>query len=229
MTAPVDVAGFVERLWRDRVTAIVRTTKQEAAALAMAAAVRGGFRHLEFTLTTPGALELITEFSRRKELVAGAGTVMTPADAENAVRAGAQFLVTPVLDVSVVAAAHRLGVPILPGVHTPTEMWQAHQAGATLLKIFPAVAGGPAAVRAILAPMPFLKLVPTNGVDAGNAAAYLEAGAVAVGLVNPLFEPDFMAAGRWDDIEERAREVLRAVARVERPDLPPPENDRKTL
>lgn len=215
------MSEFYRRLWRDRVTAIVRTKDQKTAALAMEAAVRGGFRHLEFTLTTPGALELITEYSRRDDLVAGAGTVMTPDDAVRAVAAGAQFLVTPVLDLTVVAMARALGVPVMPGVHTPTEMWQAHQAGAPFLKIFPAVAGGPAAIRAILAPMPFLRLVPTNGVDAGNAAAYLEAGAVAVGLVNPLFEPDFLAAGRWDAVEERAREIIQAAGRVVRPDTPP--------
>ena len=213
--------GFLERLWRDRVTAIVRTTVQETAARAMEAAVRGGFHHLEFTLTTPGALELIAEFSRRPSLVAGAGTILTTADAEAAVGAGAQFLVSPCFDVAVVEAAARLGVPMLPGVHTPTEMWQAHRAGAPLLKVFPAVAGGPAAIRAVLAPMPFLRLVPTNGVDAGNVAEYLAAGAFAVGLVNPLFDPELMARERWDAIEERARDIVRAAARAVRPDTPP--------
>jgi 2-dehydro-3-deoxyphosphogluconate aldolase/(4S)-4-hydroxy-2-oxoglutarate aldolase len=99
-------------------------------------------------------------------------------------------------------------------------MWQAHQAGATMLKIFPALAGGPAALKAILAPMPFLRLVPTNGVDLANAAAYLEAGAHAVGLVTSLFDPAWVAAGRWDAVEERAREILAAVRGVARPDNP---------
>lgn len=210
-------ADFAAGLWRDRATAIVRTKEQATAARAGEAAVRGGFRHVEFTLTTPGALELIAEYARRADLVVGAGTVITAADAVAAVRAGARFLVTPVLDVAVVATALGLGVPILPGVHTPTEMWQAHQAGATMLKIFPALAGGPAALKAILAPMPFLKLVPTNGVDLANAAAYLEAGAHAVGLVTSLFDPAWVAAGRWDAVEDRAREILRAVGAVSRP------------
>ena len=211
MTAADD---FAAGLRRDRVTAIVRTREQATAARCGEAAVRGGFRHIEFTLTTPGALELVTEYARRDDLVVGAGTVITAEEAVAAVRAGARFLVTPILDVAVVATALGLGVPILPGVHTPTEMYQAHRAGATMLKIFPALAGGPAALKAILAPMPFLKLVPTNGVDLANAAAYLEAGAHAVGLVTSLFDPAWVAAGRWDAVEERAREIVRAVASV---------------
>jgi len=204
-------ADFIAELQRERATAILRTDSQERAAAAMDAAVRAGFRHLEFTLTTPGALELVTEFSRRPGLVVGTGTVLTPEDARASVRAGARFLVSPVMDEEVIRAAALLGVPAIPGCHTPTEMLRAHRAGATLQKLFPAPAGGPDYVRAILAPMPFLRILPTNGVDATNAAAYLAAGAVAVGFVAALFQAEDLASGRFDRIEERAKALLAAV------------------
>ena len=204
---------FLARLRRDRATAIVRTDSQEKAAAAMEAAVRGGFRHLEFTLTTPGALELVSEFSRRTDLdlVVGAGTVLTPDDARSAVRAGARFLVSPVMDEEVIRAALDLGVVAVPGCYTPSEMLRAHRAGAQLQKVFPVLAGGPEAVRSILAPMPFLRLLPTNGVTADNAAEYLAAGAVGVGFVSSLFGADDLASRRFDRVEEKARSLLAAV------------------
>ena len=202
---------FLAELQRQRATAILRTSSQAVAAAAMEAAVRGGFRHLEFTLTTPGALELVTEFSRRPDLVVGAGTVITVENAKGAVRAGARFLVSPVMDEEVVRAAVDLGAVAIPGCHTPTELLRAHRAGAALQKLFPAPAGGPDYVRSVLAPMPFLRILPTNGVTADNAAAWLAAGAVAVGFVTSLFPADDLAAGRFDRVEERAREMLAAV------------------
>ncbi len=204
-------AEFLARLAGERATAILRTDSQERAAAAMEAAVRGGFRTLEFTLTTPGALELVSEFARRPDLVVGAGTVLTVEEARAAVNAGARFLVSPVTDEQVIRAATDLGVPAIPGCHTPTEMLRAHRAGAPLQKLFPAPAGGPDYVRSVLAPMPFLRLVPTNGIDENNAAAYLAAGAVAVGFVGSLFAAEDVATGRGDRIEARARRLLAAV------------------
>ena len=204
-------ADFLAGLARERATAILRTDSQERAAAAMEAAVRGGFHHLEFTLTTPGALELVAEFARRPDLVVGAGTVLTVADARAAVAAGARFLVSPVIDEEVIRAAVDLGVAAIPGCHTPTEMLRAHRAGAALQKLFPAPAGGPDHVRSVLAPMPFLRIIPTNGIDENNAAAYLAAGAVAVGFVASLFPAEDVAAGRADRIEERARRLLARV------------------
>ena len=204
-------ADFLAGLARERATAILRTDSQERAAAAMEAAVRGGFHHLEFTLTTPGALELVAEFARRPDLVVGAGTVLTVADARAAVAAGARFLVSPVVDEEVIRAAVDLGVAAIPGCHTPTEMLRAHRSGAALQKLFPAPAGGPDYVRSVLAPMPFLRIIPTNGIDENNAAAYLAAGAVAVGFVASLFPAEDVAAGRADRIEERARRLLARV------------------
>lgn len=217
MSGPLAPEAFLDTLWRERATAILRTDDQERAAAAMEAAVRAGFRVVEFTLTVPGACELIAEFARRDDLIVGAGTVLSPSQAEEAARAGASFLVSPVVDEEVVAAARTLGLAAMPGTHTPSEMWRAHRAGAELQKVFPAPAGGPSAVRSILGPMPFLRLVPTNGVDEDTAAAYLEAGAWAVGFVAPLFEPEALARGDASRMEERGRALLAAARAARRP------------
>lgn len=205
---------FVELLGRERASAILRTDDQEAAAAAMSAAVAGGFKVIEFTLTVPGVYELIEEFARGSRgdgLVVGAGTVLEPAEAHRAVAAGARFLVSPVTDEEVIAAARELGVAVMPGTHTPTEMLRAHRAGAQLVKLFPAPAGGPVWLSSLLGPLPFLKVVPTNGVDAANIGDWLAAGAWAAGFTTPLFDPADMAAKRWDGIEERARAILEAA------------------
>lgn len=214
--------SVTERLWRERATAILRFGDAEIAAAAMAAAIRGGFRSVEVTMTCAGALELIAELARDGSLVVGAGTVMTATQARAAVDAGARFLVSPVCDPEVIATGLERGAAMIPGTYSPTEMWAAVRAGATMQKLFPVTAGGPAHVRALLGPMPFLRVVPTNGVTADNAAAYLEAGAWAVGFVNPLFDPAAMARRDYDDIEARARALRAAVDAVDRPDAPPP-------
>jgi 2-dehydro-3-deoxyphosphogluconate aldolase/(4S)-4-hydroxy-2-oxoglutarate aldolase len=204
---------FIDELGKERMTAIIRTDDQERAAGAMEAAIRGGFRIVEFTLTTPGALELISEFARKPDVIVGAGTVLEGEQVRAAVRAGAGFLVSPVVDEIVIGLALEMGVAIMPGAHTPTEMMRAHRAGAPLIKLFPAPAGGPAFLRSVLGPLPFLRIVPTSGVDGDNAASWLEAGAFAVGFVSSLFDPGAVAAGAHDWIEARARE-LRALTRA---------------
>ena len=202
---------FVALFGKEKGSAILRTDSQETAALAMDAAVRGGFRIVEFTLTIPGAYELIRDFSRREELVVGAGTVMSSEEAQKSFEAGARFLVSPVVDEEMIGAANELGVASMPGTNTPTEMLRAHRAGAQLCKLFPAPGLGPLWVKSVLGPMPYLKIVPTNGVDQHNAGDWIEAGAFAAGFVAPLFTPDALARGNWDAIEQRARECLAAV------------------
>lgn len=204
-------SAFAKHLGNLKASAILRTDVESAAAPAMEAAVRGGFRIVEFTLTTPGALGCIEKFSQREGLVVGAGTVLTVEDARFAVDRGATFLVSPVVDRAVIREAASLGVAMMPGCHTPTEMLEAHRAGAPLQKLFPGPGTGPAYVRAILGPLPFLRIVPTSGVDEDNAVAYLEAGAHALGFVNSLFDPDDVRAGHFDRIEERARRILNSL------------------
>ncbi len=202
---------FVQEFRRERVSAILRTDDQLKAAEAMDAALRGGFRIVEFTLTIPGVFELIEEFSRREGVLVGAGTVLEVEQARRAVAAGARFLVSPVVDEAVIAAAGALGVAAMPGTHTPTEMLRAHRAGAQLCKLFPAPAGGPAWLRSVMGPLPFLKVVPTNGVFVEGPEgmdAWFAAGAWAAGFVANLFVPQDMAARDWTAVESRARTIV---------------------
>jgi 2-dehydro-3-deoxyphosphogluconate aldolase / (4S)-4-hydroxy-2-oxoglutarate aldolase len=194
-----------------RAIAILRANDHAIGRSALAAAVRGGFRALEVTLSTPGAVEIIADLARDDRLLIGAGTVLTVEQARAACQAGARFLVSPVLDIEVVAEAARLGCVMIPGCATPTELWKAHRAGASLQKLFPTPAGGPTWLRSVLAPMPFLRIIPTNGVEVENASEWFAAGAFAVGCVRSLFPADWLAARAWDAIEGRARAMLAAV------------------
>lgn len=202
---------FVNEIITRRASAIIRTADQQLAADAMRAAVAGGFTLIEFTLTTPGAFELIADFARDARLLVGAGTVLTVADAERAVAASARFIVSAVMDPEVIAAARALDVPSLPGCFTATEMYAAHRAGADFCKLFPAPADIPSYVRAILAPLPMLRIFPTNGVHAGNVREVLAAGAAAVGFTTALFDPAAMIARDFATIEGKARELLQTA------------------
>lgn len=203
---------FVQELRKERATAILRTNDAATARKAMDAAIQGGFRIVEFTLTIPNVFELIREFSQRPNLIVGAGTVLTAAQAKEAVRSGARFLVSPITDEAVIGAARELNVASIPGAFTPTEMVRADRAGAPLVKLFPSPGDGPTYVRQILGPLPHLKIVPTAGVDEKNAAAYFKAGVWAVGFVSSLFSPEDLGAGRYEGIEERARRLRAVVA-----------------
>lgn len=203
--------AFLTILARERASAILRTPDTAAAHTAMEAAVRGGFKVIEFTLSIPGVFELIREFARRDGLVVGAGTVLSPEQARQAVDAGAAYVVSPVVDEDVIREAAALGVAAMPGCATPTEMLRAHRAGAQLQKLFPVNAAGPAFVQQTLGPLPFLRIVPTSGVTPENAADYLRAGAFAVGMVNSLFAPADVLEGNTAAIEQRAQETLRNI------------------
>ena len=202
---------FVRFLGEERASAILRTPHGDRAVPAMQAAARAGFRALEFTLTVPRAFEAIAAMAENPDVVVGAGTVLTVDEANEAVDAGARFLVSPVCDPKVIERATELGVAILPGCSTPTEMLTAHRAGAPLVKLFPIPGIGPGFVRACLGPLPFLKIVPTSGVTGENVGEYLAAGAHAVGFVAPLFHPSDIESEQYEKIEERGRALLAAA------------------
>ena len=203
----------VSRMERERVGAIIRAPNQQVAADAMQAAVDGGIRVSEFTLTTPGALELISRFATQSDLLVGAGTVMSPAQARDAVSAGARFLVSPIFDAEVVAEAAALDAASIPGCSTPTEMEIAHRHHADFIKVFPEPADGVDFIRAVRGPLPHLRLFPTAGPTPENFLEYLEAGCVGVGLVRSLFEPEDLAARNFVAIRDRAENVVRRLSR----------------
>ena len=174
----------VERILAERVVALLRAVP-DAAGVA-ASLVEGGVRILEVTMDSPDAEELVRELRGREGLTVLAGTVRTPAEAERAVAAGAEGCVGPVFSTDVVARCRELGVPVIPGALTPTEIEAARAAGATLVKLFPAGALGPGYVRDVLAPLHGVSLLASGGIDAGNAGEFLRAGAAAVAAGSSL-------------------------------------------
>ena len=198
------VAGVIAH---ERITAIIRTKDQALASRAIDASIDGGFRVVEFTLTTPGALTLIEAFARRDGLTVGAGTVLSVEQARDAVAAGGQFLVSPVVDPEVIAEAARLDVPVIPGAYTPTEMERAHGLGADFVKVFPAPAGGTTFIESIRGPLPHLRLFPTAGITPDNFIEYLDVGCAGVGFTRFLFEPEDLAAENFDAIRCRASRI----------------------
>lgn len=213
MSRESTLAALKER----RISAIIRTSDRDLARDAMQAVVDGGIRAVEFTLTTPGALELVSEFRDNSELIVGAGTVMTTGDVEAAAAAGAQFIVSPVFDAAVIRAAREHDLVSIPGTFTATEMQAAHEAGADMVKLFPGPADVADYVRSILGPLPHLKIFPTNGITAENFLDVLAAGAAGVGLVRALFDPEAMAARDFAAIERRASHVCGLLAEFTAP------------
>lgn len=194
--------------------AVVRLDDAPAAVLAAEAVHVGGVHAVEVTLTTPGALGVIARLAAHDAdgMLVGAGSVLTAAHARDAIGAGARYVVSPVVRTEIVAICHAAGVPVLLGAFTPTEILAAHEAGADAVKVFPSDALGPSYLRAVLGPMPLLRLVPTGGVTPDNAGDWLRAGAAAVGLGGALVDPRLVAAGDFAALTERASRVARAVA-----------------
>lgn len=205
-------AAVLDALVAQRCSAILRTTLRDAVRPALQAAIDGGFRVVEVTLNTPDALAHIGALAEREDLVVGAGTVLTVEMAKEAMAAGARFLVSPVVDASVIAFCRQHDLLSIPGTYTPSEMMAAHKAGADLVKLFPGPANGPAYVKACLGPMPFLRIFPTSGVTEHDAADWLAAGSFGVGFVASLFDPQDLASGNFDAVRQRA---ARMIARVQ--------------
>ncbi|WP_067564285.1 bifunctional 4-hydroxy-2-oxoglutarate aldolase/2-dehydro-3-deoxy-phosphogluconate aldolase [Nocardia acidivorans] len=187
------------------VIAILRATTAKRFAEVTAVLHECGITAVEFTLTTTGALDALRDCAGFGHPL-GVGTVLTAADAARAVEAGAAYLITPVVSVEVIEEGRRLGVPVISGALTPTEIRHAWTAGSTMVKVFPAAIGGPGYIRAVRAPLPDIPLVPTGGVGLGELRAYLDAGAAALGIGAPLLG-DACAGGDLDALRERARLV----------------------
>lgn len=207
--------AVVDALIERGAVAVVRLASADRARDTVRALADGGVTAIEVTLTTPGAIALIESLRRLDStLIVGAGSVLTAAAAREAIEAGATYVVSPVFDGDVLATAHTYDVPALPGAYTPTEALHAYREGADLVKLFPADTLGPAYLKGMLAPMPFLELMPTGGVTPDNVGTWLKAGAVAVGLGGSLVDPALVAAGDWNALASRARTVCEQVSRT---------------
>jgi 2-dehydro-3-deoxyphosphogluconate aldolase/(4S)-4-hydroxy-2-oxoglutarate aldolase len=206
-----DVVRWIEA---DRAVAVIRTDSPDRLVELAQALCVGGVVCFEITMTVPNALDgirLVTQEMGGSVLV-GAGSVLDAATAEAAIAAGARYVVSPVFKPEVVAAAHANDAAAMPGCFTPTEILAATEAGADIVKVFPAGVLGLPFFKGVLAPMPHLRLMPTGGVTLQNAGDWIRAGAVAVGVGSELVDKAAVAAGDWATLSRNA-EILRETLR----------------
>jgi len=205
-----------EKLNLIRETGVIAIMRAQSSAQLIAAAdaiKAGGVRVIEVTMTTPGALDVIAEATQRygDVVLFGAGSVLDAETARAAILAGAGFIVAPTLNLNVIALCNRYSVPVMPGCFTPTEMLAAWEAGADMVKLFPAEIGGPAIIKAIRAPLPQLEIVPVGGVDLNTAADFIRSGAAALGVGSSLVNQKLLDAGDMDELTRRAARFIEEV------------------
>ncbi len=199
------------------VVVVIRLDDLSQAANLTRTLLDAGITSLEFTMTNPLALKVLTEIKQtfpefeQGQAVIGAGTVLTPEDARSALAAGAQFIVTPVTNFETIKVCTDRQVAIMPGALTPTEILAAWNAGASAIKVFPARAFGPGYFKDLREPLPQLKLLPTGGVSLENAAQFIKNGAIAVGVGGNLVDKNLVAAGDWAAIRQKAAAYLEQV------------------
>ena len=196
------------------VVAVIRIRDAGKLRAVVDAIAEGGVRVIEVTMTVPDAVGLIAKLapSLPSNILLGAGTVTDAATARAVIDAGARFVVGPVFRPDVIAACHERDVPAAPGCFSPTEILDAHEQGADIVKVFPAAALGPAYIKDVRAPLPQLKLMPTGGVTLDNAGDWIRAGAIAVGVGSALLDAQAIETGRLDILVNNARRIVASVA-----------------
>jgi 2-dehydro-3-deoxyphosphogluconate aldolase/(4S)-4-hydroxy-2-oxoglutarate aldolase len=200
----------VRRIEELGVVAVIRLRDPGKLRAVVDAIVAGGVKALEITMTVPGAVELIRGLAPTlpDEFLLGAGTVIDADTVHAVVDAGAQFVISPVFRRAVIDACHERGVPAAPGCFTPTEILEAHEAGADIVKVFPATTLGPQYIKDVLAPLPQVRLMPTGGVTPDNAGDWIRAGAVAVAAGSSLLDSKAIETGRFEVITAKARRFV---------------------
>lgn len=198
--------------------AVLRGPSSEETIRIVDALVEGGVTGIEVTFTTPNALDVVAELDGKfeDEILIGMGTLTRPEDVAGAKAAGAKFLVSPMFEPELVQAMTSSGLPVMIGALTPSEVFQAYQAGSDVVKVFPGSLTGPGYIKALHGPFPNIPLVPTGGVDIENIPAWFEAGAFAVGAGSQLCPKDLVKSGQFGEISRIAREFIRVV-RISQP------------
>jgi len=202
------------RIQDGHVVAVVRLDDLSKAVELTRALAAGGVTSVEFTFTNPRAAEVITTVRDAvgDSAFIGAGTVLDAETARIAILAGAEYIVTPTFRPATIQMCRRYSIPTVIGAFTPTEILSAWESGADFIKVHPASLGGPKYFKDVLAPFPHIKLIPSGGVTLDNAADFIKAGAVAVGLGSALVDPKAIEAGDWAAITARAKSLFDSVA-----------------
>jgi 2-dehydro-3-deoxyphosphogluconate aldolase/(4S)-4-hydroxy-2-oxoglutarate aldolase len=206
-------SDIIQRLTNPGIIAVVRALRRDQVLPLTKALIAGGVTAIEITLSTPEAIAAIRDTRNEidDQALIGVGTILKPYDCQQALDAGAQFVVTPICRTEFVALAHHANKPVMLGAYTPTEAQLAHEAGADFVKIFPADGLGPNYIKALRAPLPHLKLVPTGGVDLKTIGDFFKAGCVAVGAGSSLISKEILQNDDWSTLTKRAEEFVRAA------------------
>jgi 2-dehydro-3-deoxyphosphogluconate aldolase/(4S)-4-hydroxy-2-oxoglutarate aldolase len=210
----LDSHADTQRLVDSGVVAVMRGADADTVIDVAQALNEGGVTAYEITADNPDAMDLIAEVSAsfsEDEAIVGAGTVLDGSTARTAIMNGAEFVVGPNFDRDVVEVCNRYGTLVAPGILTPTEAVDAYEAGADLVKVFPASVMGPDHLKSIAGPLPQIPMMPTGGIDIDNVADYVEAGAVVVGAGSAIMDADAIAAGDFEAITETAREFTQVI------------------
>jgi 2-dehydro-3-deoxyphosphogluconate aldolase / (4S)-4-hydroxy-2-oxoglutarate aldolase len=212
----LDRAAIVRQIEELGVVAVIRLRDPGKLRAVVDALMAGGVKALEVTMTVSGAVDLIRGLAPTlpEGFLLGAGTVVNASIAHAVIGAGAQFVISPVFRREVIAACHEHDVPVAPGCFTPTEILEAHDAGADIVKIFPATALGPQYIKDVRAPLPQVRLMPTGGVSPDNAGDWIRAGAIAVAAGSSLLDAKAIESGRFEVITENARRIVANVAQA---------------
>jgi 2-dehydro-3-deoxyphosphogluconate aldolase/(4S)-4-hydroxy-2-oxoglutarate aldolase len=202
------------RMLSEALIPIIRVASASEAIDVANAIKEGGVSLIEVTMSVPGAIDVIKELARKYKdgIIMGAGTVLDPETGRAALLAGAQFIVSPTLNLDLIQLAHRYSAVVIPGAMTPTEILTAWNAGADIVKVFPAAQlGGPAYIKALRGPLPQVLLAPTGGVNLQNAGAFIQAGAAALGVGGELVDKKAVKEKRFSVITENTRAYLKTV------------------
>jgi len=207
---------IIDRIVNPGILAVIRADSSEQLISVAEALYEGGVIGLEITMTTPNALQVISDVSKRfgKKVLVGVGTVLDPETCRAAILAGAQFAVTPVLRPEVIKMCNRYGIPVAAGAYTPTEALTAYESGADFVKIFPADQLGPQYIKNILGPLPQLRIIPTGGVTVATVEAFIKAGCVALGAGSSLVSKDVLKNQDWKKLTETAAAFVEAIKKA---------------
>lgn len=203
----------LDRVYKTGIVAVIRAASGELLADVAEALLAGGVDVMEVTFTVPRAPQVLERVAERlgDRILLGAGTILDPETARIALLSGAEFIVSPTVNLDVIRLCRRYSKLVMPGAFTPTEVLTAWEAGADVVKVFPSDVTGPAYLKALAGPLPQIRLMPTGGVSLQTAEAFLEAGAFALGVGGSLVDPKLVAAGEISKIEQRARQFVEIV------------------
>lgn len=204
---------IIEEILKRKAVAVLRIKEPEKLKKVIEALADGGITIAEITMTVPNAIQLIEKMSNEldKNIIVGVGSVLDKKVAEDAIKAGAKYVVSPIFKKEIIETAHKHDIPAMPGCFTPTEIQTAYESDADIIKVFPADVLGMAFFKGILAPMPHLKLMPTGGVTLTNAGEWLKAGACAVGIGSALLDKEAIQNEKYEKLTENAKLVMKSI------------------